>query len=311
MDMPLAQVSRRLRLLSEPLRLRILALLEAEELAVSELVRILNCGQPRVSAHLGRLAEDGLLDDRREGRFTRYRARLPQAGEPDAALLAELLARTRESEEAANDRAALLEVIAARPTAPPPGTIGRDYLPGRTWEGFAKALLAMLPPLRIADLGIGRGEITLLLAERAEHVVAIDHDAVVLEDARQRAESVGLDQNISFRVGDIADPPVEPGEVDVFLVSQVLHDLDDPAAPLVAARRRLGPGGRIVVLDLLAHRETWVRERLGHRRLGFSEAGLREMLVAAGFTDVDVRRAGRDKKPPHFVSLLGFGRVSA
>ncbi|NRA96209.1 MAG: metalloregulator ArsR/SmtB family transcription factor [Planctomycetes bacterium] len=311
MSMPLAQVTRRLRLLSEPLRLRILALLEAEELTVTDLVRILNCGQPSVSGHLGRLAEDGLLRDRREGRFTHYRACLPDPGDADAILLQELLARTQESEEAANDRAALAEVLAERPTAPPPGTLGRDYLPGRTWEGFSKALLAMLPPVRIADLGIGRGEITLLLAEHASRVVAVDRDPVLLEDARRRAQAAGLtDDRLSFRVGDVADPPVEPGEVDVFLMSQVLHELDDPAAPLAAARRLLGPGGRVVVLDLLAHRETWVLERLGHRRLGFSEAGLRALLEGAGFTEVDVRRVGRDKKPPHFVSLLGSGRVS-
>ena len=311
MDMPLAQVSRRLRLLSEPLRLRMLALLEAEELTVTDLVRILNCGQPSVSGHLGRLAEAGLLQDRREGRFTYYRADLPGPGATDAVLLAELLARTRESEEAANDRAALAEVMVERPTAPPPGTLGREALPGRTWEGFARALLTMLPAARIADLGIGRGEITMLLAEHGEYVVAVDRDEAVLSDVRRRARAAGLgDDRVSFRVGDVADPPLAPGEVDVFLMSQVLHELDDPAAPLAAARRLLGPGGRVVVLDLLAHRETWVLDRLGHRQLGFSQSALRQLLEAAGFVDVDVRRAGRDKKAPHFVSLLGFGRVS-
>jgi len=311
MSMPLAAVSRRLRVLADPLRLRILALLSDEELTVSEIVRIVNCSQPRVSGHLGRLADEGLVSDRREGRFIWYVARHPAAGDEDGPLVAGLLDRIRGTEEAETDRSALREVLGERTTGPPPGTIGSDYLPGRTWEGFAKAMLAMLPPMRIADLGIGRGDITLLLAERALSVVAIDRDPDVLGEARARARRAGLDDRISFRVGDVGAPPIERGEVDVWLLSQVLHLVPDPLAPLIAARERLAPGGRVVVIDLLAHPEHWVRERLGHLQLGFTEAELRTLLEQAGFVDVDVRRAARDRKPPHFVSLLAVGKTFA
>lgn len=307
----LTAVSRRLRVLSDPLRLRILALVAAEELTVSEIVRILNCGQSRVSGHLGRLAEEGLVADRREGRFIWYSALLPARDADDGPLVLGLLERIRSTEEAAADRAALAAALAERPTGPPPGTLGAGYLPGRTWEGFAKAVLAMLPPMRIADLGIGTGDITLLLAERALSVVAIDEDPSVLDEARANARRAGLDDRISFRAGDVCDPPIEAGEVDVWLLSQVLHLVEDPLAALTAARERLSPGGRVVVIDLLAHAEHWVRDRLGHRHLGFTEAALRELLESAGFGDVDVRRAARDRKPPHFASLLAVGRTFA
>ena len=309
--MPLTAVSRRLRVLADPLRLRILALLSLEELTVSEVVRILNCSQPRVSGHLGRLADEGLVTDRREGRFTWYAARLPGVDVEDGALITGLIERIAGTEEAVADRAALATVLAERPTGPPPGTIGGDYLPGRTWEGFAKAILAMLPPMRIADLGIGRGDITMLMAERALSVVAVDADREVLDEARERARRAGLDDRIAFRVGDLSDPPIARGEVDIWLLSQVLHLVDDPAPALAAARDRLAPGGRIVILDLLAHGEHWVRERLGHRRLGFTEAALRQLLEDAGFVDVDVRRAARDRKAPHFASVLAVGRTFA
>ena len=305
--MELAHVSRRLRILSDPIRLRILLLLQKQELTVTELVSILNCSQPRVSGHLARLGDDGLLEDRREGRFTFYSCRAPVDDVQEGGLLSALLNQTRQTTEAANDREAMGEVLASRPRHPLPGMLGRDYLPGRTWEGFATGLLAMLPPLRIADMGIGSGEITLLLAERAQQVIAVDPDPGRLEAASQRADRAGIGARIDFRQGDLSAPPIEAGEVDVFLFSQVLREEQDPGLSLQAARDRLAPGGRVVVLDLHAHGETWVTERLGHRHLGFSEAGMRRLLTEAGFEDVEVRRAGRDRKAPHFVSLLGRG----
>ena len=147
----------------------------------------------------------------------------------------------------------------------------------------------------------------MLLADRAERVIAVDKDPARLEDAKKRAERSGLGSRIDFRLGDLAAPPVEPGEVDVFFFSQVLREVEDPRSCLQAAYSLLPPGGRIVVLDLLAHGESWVEERLGHRHLGFTDAGLRGLLTETGLEDVDVRRAGRDRKAPHFVSLLGFG----
>lgn len=303
--MPLETLTRRLRTLGDPVRLRVLALLGREELTVSELVATLNCAQPRVSGHLARLHEEGLVKARRAGRSVHYRL-----DDGDHPLLRSALEDFRETEEARLDDAALDDVLKARPTAPPPGTIGRDYLPGRTWEGLARALLALMPAQRIADLGIGRGDLTLLLAESAERLVAIDHDAEKLRRAEERAHRAGID-HVEFREGTLEDPPIAPGEVDLWVLSQVLHLVDDPAAALAAAAAKLEPGGRVVVLDLLAHRETWVRERLDHRGLGFTESGLEKLLIDAGFADVRVSRVARDRKPPHFVTLLATGRTAS
>ncbi|MAG58604.1 MAG: hypothetical protein CMJ83_20130 [Planctomycetes bacterium] len=302
---PMETLIRRLRALADPMRLRILHLLGLEEVTVTELTRILNCGQSRVSGHLGRLAEEGLVVIRREGRF-QYYSRSEDAALADPALAA-LLTQAAATEAAEVDGDALREAVAARPTGPPPGSLGRDYLPGRTWEGFARALLAMRGARRIADLGIGRGDITLLLAEGAEHLIAVDDDADTLAEARRRAEDAGLQDRISFRSGDVANPPIEVGEVDLWLLSQVLHLLGDPGSALSAAHARLPSGGRVIVLDLLAHQEAWVQSRLGHHQTGFTESALRALLSDAGFQDVNVRRAARDRKPPHFVTLLATG----
>jgi len=160
--------------------------------------------------------------------------------------------------------------------------------------------------IRIADLGIGSGELSLLLASGAANVIAVDRDADVLGRARNRARQAAA-SNIEFRQGDLCDPPIEKGEVDLWFLSQVLHLLPDPLQALVAARERLPEGGRVLVLDLLAHEESWVCEQLAHVHQGFGEAELAGLLQSAGFRDVRVERVARDRKPPHFVTLLGTG----
>lgn len=308
--MSLADLSRRVRVLGDPLRIRILSLLASEELAVSELVRILNSGQSRVSSHLAKLAEEELVFSRREGRFLLYRARLGEDAAEDGwpAMARAVLEGFRSTSEATQDRDRLAHALKERDTGSPPDSMGKHYLPGRTWEGMSKALLQLLVPRRIADFGIGRGDLTLMLAEKAQTVIAVDLDAQRLAAAKGRAEALGLAHKISFREGDLQDPPIAIDEVDCWWLSQVLHLVAQPELAIAAAFEKLERGGTIIILDLLDHQETWVQERLGHRHLGFSQVALRGLLESAGFVDVDVRRAARDRKPPHFVSVLASGR---
>lgn len=305
--MSLATLSRRLRTLADPVRMRILHLLVQQELTVTELTEILNLGQSRVSGHLSRMAEEGLVGQHREGRFVFYHGALGDGGEA-AAIGRPALESFAATAEARHDLAALRTVLARRDGGPPPGSLGQGYLPGRTWEGLAHALLALMPPRRIADLGIGAGDLTLLLAGPAEKTIAVDQDAAALARAAEKARAAGLDDRIEFREGDLRDPPITAGEVDLWVLSQVLHAIPDPERALEAAHQKLAAGGQVVVLDLLAHREAWVKARLGHERLGFTEDALARLLRRAGFADVRVRRAARDRKPPHFVSILGTGR---
>jgi ArsR family transcriptional regulator len=305
--MPPSLLSRRLRTLADPVRLRMLHLLTKHELAVTDLTEILNLGQSRVSGHLARMSEDGLVSTRREGRFVYYAGRVDGDGEA-AAVCRPALELFGATDEARRDLQAVKAVLSHRASGPPPGTLGKDYLPGRTWEGFAKALLAVLPPRRIADLGIGTGELTLLLAQAARKIIAVDSDRQALARAAERFRAAGMSAKAEFREGDLLDPPIPKGEVDLWVLSQVLHLVGEPGRALKAAFRRLAPGGQVVVLDLLSHREAWVIERLGHVRMGFTESELSRLLRRAGFSEVAVRRVARDRKPPHFVSILGTGR---
>ena len=276
------------RTLGDPSRLRILALLAREELSVSELQDVLGLGQSTVSGHLAQLRRAGLVATRKEGNAARSLLDAP----PGEEALVTLAAAAPLSEA---DAAALERVRAAR-EAPAPDSLGPDYLPGRSWEAFAHLLLGLLPPLRIADLGVGTGHLTRLLAVRARHVIAIDRDAAAL--AR-------LAPPIEARVGTLEALPLAAAEVDLAVLSQSLHCALDPADTLRQVRRALAPNGRVAILDLAPHAHDWVRPKLGHKHLGFSD--LAGMLRDAGFVDVAVSTAHVDRRSPAFTTLFALG----
>lgn len=297
--------SRLLRALAEETRMRILHLLGQEELSGTDLMEILNMGQSRVSTHLALLKEVGLVQDRKAGRRTFYSiAPGPAASfwesvqgenrsapefEADEAGLRALRERNRSERRAYFDRVA--------------ASFGDELLPGRTWEGLARAVLQLAPRARYADLGIGDGLLTLMLAEVAARVTAIDLSAEMLAQLATRAKAKGF-TNIEYVEGDIEDLPLADASHDVVVASQALHHARVPARCLAEARRLLVRGGRLLVIDLLAHTEEWVREKLGHEHLGFTEQALERLITQAGFEKVRVQRAARDPQPPHFMTLV-------
>lgn len=306
--MALSSTSRLLKALGDETRLRILHLLRLGELSVSDLMEILNLGQSRTSTHLTLLREVGLVHDRRAGRRCFYSI---QPG-PASELLEQVLADPERVPELAADHAgfealqrrrreqsrAYFDRVAA--------TFGEQVLPGRTWEGLARAILRLAPRARYADLGIGDGLLTLMLAEVAESVTAVDISPEMLTQMRLRASRKGI-TNIETVEGEIEDLPLPDSSFEVVVLSQALHHAQVPAKALAEAQRVLVPGGRVLVLDLLAHGEDWVRERLQDRHLGFTEAQLEELCREAGFQDVAVERAARDPQPPHFMTLVATG----
>jgi ArsR family transcriptional regulator len=301
----LTGTSRLLRALADESRLRILHLLAQEELSGTDLMEILNMGQSRVSTHLALLKEVGLVLDRKAGRRIFYSiAPGPAAGfwesvqsenakapefEADSAGLRALRERNRAERRAYFDRVA--------------ASFGEELLPGRTWEGLARALLQLAPRARYADLGIGDGLLTLMLTEVATRVTAVDISAEMLAQLEKRAKAKGI-SNLEYVEGDIEDLPLPDASHDVVVMSQALHHARTPARCLGEAQRVLVRGGRLLVIDLLAHTEEWVREKLGHLHLGFTEQALEELVLEAGFERVRVARAARDPQPPHFMTLV-------
>jgi len=296
------------RLLADPNRLRLLLLLEQEELSVAELQEILSLGQSTISTHLAQLKAEELVEDRRTGKHVLYRMKpigiaglldvlrqgareIPEAG-LDAAALRLVLARRRDKVRAYFDELA--------------GKFGRHYVPGRSWKGLAETLLKLLPPLVIADLGAGEGMMAQLLAQRAERVIAVDSSEKMVEFGAGLARKHGL-ENLDYRLGDMEQLPIEDESVDVAFFSQSLHHAPHPERALGEAHRILRPGGRIAVLDLVKHHFEEARELYADLWLGFSEAELTGLMEGAGFLCCETAIVHREEQAPHLQTLLATG----
>lgn len=305
----MASTANSLRLLSDPTRLRLLLLLVEEELTVAELQQILGMAQSRISASLGQLKREGLATDRRVGKNIFY-----SAGKVDDGVVGAVLKAARdEVPEASRDRAALTLAMKRRKDRAAEyfnklaGRFGRMYVPGRSWEALAHALLGLLPPMVIADLGAGEGTLSQLMARTAKKVIAVDHSEKMVEFGSALAREHGF-RNIDYRLGDVEDPPIAASSVDLVLFSQVLHHVPTPARALSAACRILKPGGRLVLLDLAGHNDEQARELYAHVWLGFAEVELRQMISRAGFVGVETSIVSREAKAPHFQTLLATAR---
>ena len=305
-----------LRPLGDEGRLRILRLLAAEELSVAELQEILGMGQSRISMQLAQLKQAGLVEVRRSGQKSLYRAS-DLRGRTDH--VANCLraggqrnCRSRAGRSGAAADPAKSERTSSRLFRELAGRFGRDYVPGRSWKGLAEMLLKLMPPLVIADLGAGEGTLSLLLAQRAERVIAVDNSEKMVEYGADIAQRNGV-KNLEYRLGDLEELPIADGEVDLALFHQSLHHALHPAERDGGGVADPEAGGRVVVMDLLKHRFEEAREMYADVWLGFSQVELVDMLQAAGFESVEfpsyiARRRRRTLKRswPSEQSLLSY-----
>lgn len=303
-----------LRLIADPTRLRILSLLQQEELSVVELQDILGMGQSRISSQLSQLRQAKLVTDRRSGKNIIYNFGNEAAPLDDRIVKALELAAS-EMPEVADDSAALDLILAKRRDKARAyfdalaGKFGRMYCPGRSWKALAESLLKLMPPLVIADLGAGEGTFSQLLAQRAEKVIAIDNSEKMVEYGKTVARENGY-HNLEYRLGGIEDPPIRDASVDLAFFSQSLHHALHPEIAIAAARRILKPGGHIVILDLLKHNFEDARELYADLWLGFSELEISRFLKNSGFGGVEISVVDRETEPPFFQTLLAIGKKS-
>ncbi len=297
-----------LRLLADPTRARIMLLIAKGELTVGELQEILGMKQARISTHLSLLRQSGLAADRRDGKRTHYTL-APGLPPPTQALLRAVRDALADDPPAQADQRALRRLADNRRRAADAhfnrvaGRLGRHYCPGRSWEAVGRMLCQLVPAIRIADLGAGEGVLSQLLARRAEFVHCVDKSPRMVKVGRELARRQGI-RNLDYVLGDIEDIPLRAGSVDLALLSQALHHAEQPRRALAEAHRILRPGGRIVILDLKAHRFEKARELYADRWLGFEPNDLCDWLEAAGFTQPEARVVAREDTGPRFETLL-------
>jgi ubiquinone/menaquinone biosynthesis C-methylase UbiE len=305
----MSAILKSLRALSDPTRLRIFSLLQKDELSVNEIQEVTGLWQSRISTNLGQLQDSGMVQSRREGKHIFY-SLSRQAGGADFIKLA--IAGSRELTDHEADRINLRRILARRKQKARiyfdqvAGRFDRVYGPGRSWQGFGHLLLRILPPLVVADLGSGEGLLSELLARRCKKVIAVDNSEKIVAFGAAKAKRNNL-KNLEFRLGDLQDPPIEPGSVDLVVLSQALHHAEDPAAAVSAASRLLVPRGQILILDLLKHGFEKARESYGDRWLGFAKSDLHRWLENAGFRGIEISVVAREEEPPHFQTILAGG----
>lgn len=297
-----------LRALADSTRLRIMALLEKDELSVNELQEITHMGQSRISTHLGLLQDAALLQSRRDGKRTFYKL-AADADELAGEFIHLAIQGAREMPEYAADQINLRRILGRRQEQAQvyfnqvAGRFDRSYGPGRSWQAFGQMLLRILPPLTVVDLGAGEGLLSELLARRCNKVIAVDNSEKMVAFGANKAKQNKL-TNLEFRLGDLQNPPIEPETVDLVILSQALHHAGEPPKAILAAYGMLKPAGQIMILDLLQHNFEKARELYGDRWLGFTESDLHRWLEAAGFKKIEISVVAREEQPPHFQTIL-------
>lgn len=300
----------------EPTRLRILALLAREELAVLELGRILDQSQPRVSRHLRLLAEAGLVQRFRDGAWVFYR--LATDG-PGASLAQALLAVLDPADPVfQGDGEKLTAVQRTRQTAAA-AYFARN---AEQWDHIRslqvaeaeveRAVIAAAgegPFERLIDLGTGTGRMLRLLGPHARRALGLDLSQQMLNVAR--VETAGLGTRCELRHGDILATGLPSGAADLVVVHQVLHYLGDPAAAVAEAGRLVAPGGRLLVIDFAPHELEHLREAHQHRRLGFTDEEMARWLGEAGLTHDGVTTLAPEREAGLTVKVWCAPRPSA
>jgi len=306
----LGEATSLLRLLSDPTRVRLLALLRREELTVAELSSVLGLAQPRVSTHLAKLKEAGLVRDRRAGVSAYYRC-----NDSDADGAAEVL---RAIEDGVDD--ALLDADAQRlPTVlarrarergwadSVAGDMERHYSPGRTWETLARTLLQLLETGDVLDVASGDGVLAELLAPHAHSIVCVDSSERVVSAARERLKSF---HNVEVVEGDmhaLSERFKSPKRrFDLILMMHALTYSAQPAQAVAEAAQVLKPGGRLLAATLAKHAHRAAVAPFDHRNLGFRREDLVGFARKAGLEVLHCAKASREARSPHFevLSLL-------
>jgi len=307
------KVTEVLQVLSDSTRLRMMRLLGQEELSVAELQEILEMGQSRISSHLGLLRRNGLVADRKDGKRTYYALQVDSS--PRSELIRMAISSDSDEEFWESDQSALTRIVDHRRRESEKyfdevaERLGKNYVPGRTWEAIGHFLFRLVPAITIVDLGAGEGMISQLLAERAKKVICVDSSKSMVRLGTDLAKRKGL-ANLEYKLGDIEKVPLAAKSVDLALMSQSLHHAQKPEVALAEAFRVLKPGGQLIVIDLKKHQFEKARELYGDHWLGFGQNELYRMIGDAGFWGAKVEVVAKEKKKPFFETLLATAEKS-
>jgi ubiquinone/menaquinone biosynthesis C-methylase UbiE len=289
----MADLMRILKAMADPTRLRLLAILDTEELSVNEMVRVMGMGQSRISRHLAVLKDADLLAQRREGTWSYYS--IPSTVDGKG-----LLSAFRESMEYKTtingDGPRIQKVIEDRRDQ----SLTYHEKVAESWDDIRaeyfglrvrnRALAGLIPPnWTVADIGCGTGFLLFALAPLVKKAIGIDNSNEMLRVARRKAREMDI-SNVDFIKAEMHDIPLKDKTLDGLTASMVLHHAPDPVEVAREWGRIVKPGGKVSIVELEKHEHEWLREEMADVWLGFDPKELRSFFRSAGFEQIRVEK---------------------
>jgi ubiquinone/menaquinone biosynthesis C-methylase UbiE len=307
MDLRLA--SHHCRLLADSTRLRLLLLLEHEEMSVAELAGITQLAQPRVSTHLAKLKEAGLVADRRDGVFVYYRI-ATTATDSSLDVLWQFLRKNTDDPLLKQDRERIPQILTSRKGTETwadsvAGDMERHYSPGRTWEATARGLVHLLEPGDVLDIASGDGVLAELLAPNANTITCLDISKRVVDAGRRRLARF---KNVNFELGDMHSLPVPDASFDTVVLMHALTYTNQPERAFSEAARALRKGGKLLAVTLQEHQHAKAVEPFNHVNLGFTTRQLEKFCADAGLQVKTCTVSAIEKRSPNY-SVLSLSAI--
>jgi len=297
----LADSTQLLRLLAEPTRLRLLILLIDEPMTVAELTAVTQLTQSRVSSHLGRLREAGMVQDEAVANANFYSVDV-ERWPHDLRPLWGALIDQMDDNQVHRDREQAAEIVRRRAVRSSwvesvAGRMERQYSPGRTWEAMSRSLIESLDLGDVLDIASGDGVLAELLCRRATSVTCLDRSAAVIEAARKRLACQG---NVAFEIGDMHALPFDDARFDQVFLLHALSYSREPDTALAEAARVLRPGGQLTLATIARHDHEATVAAYDHVNLGFDVSSLAAWLTQGGLNVRDCAERAREPQPPYF-----------
>jgi ArsR family transcriptional regulator len=279
-----------LSVLSDAIRVRMLAILESRELTVSEICDVVQLPQSTVSRHLKTLLDGEWVTSRRDGTRRLYTLPLTEVDDSAKRLWQVVREQVTSSPASSDDERRLKQVLERRKTQ---SEVFFSSAAGQ-WDRLREELFGPTSHLRalaglldseevVGDLGCGTGQVSQWLAPFSDRIIAVDASKEMLKAARERLSG---QRHVEIRQGSLEKLPIKDAELDVALLLLVLHHVPEPKRALAEAARTLKPGGRVLILDMLPHEREEYRQTMGHVWLGISHKQMKEWLRDASFTSV-------------------------
>lgn len=288
--------------LSDESRVRLILLLQQQELSVAELSEITHLAQPRVSTHLSHLRKHKLVLVRKQGVSAFYRFNEALLEEHFSEVLPLIQHHYHNNPLIEEDNQRLREVMNAQAQSNKwvdavAGDMERHYSPGRTWEATTRVIAKLARMGSVLDIGSGDGVLAELMSQQCEHYTCADNNAKAIEAAKQRLKAA---QNVTFSTCDMHSLPFENDEFDCVMLLHVLTYSHKPQVAIAEALRVLKPNGQLLISTLFKHKHQEVKETYGHINLGFDTQELMEWCEQAGATGATANITSQEQKTPNF-----------